>query len=92
MIPVYIAAAVCERVKNIVLKKRGIEVPVSAQTLAEIAENPQEFSVRVQNWNDEKENYVKKTENIFADFVIEEEKNARLSSPSIPNNAEPIAK
>ena len=76
VIPLYIAAVLSSFAKNAVLKKSGIEVPVSAQTLAEIAENPQEFSVRVQNWNDEKENYVKKTENIFADFVIEEEKNA----------------
>ncbi len=76
VIPLYIAAVLSSFSKNIVLKKSGIEVPVSAQTLAEIAENPQEFSVRVQNWNDEKENYVKKTENIFADFVIDDEKNA----------------
>ena len=76
VIPLYIAAVLSSFAKNAVLKKSGIEVPVSAQTLAEIAENPQEFSVRVQNWNDEKENYVKETENIFADFVIDDEKNA----------------
>ena len=76
VIPLYIAAVLSSFAKNAVLKKSGIEVSVSAQTLAEIAENPEAFSVRVQNWNDEKENYVKKTENIFADFVIEEEKNA----------------
>ncbi len=76
VIPLYIAAVVSSFAKNVVLKKSGIEVPVNAQTLAEIAENPEAFSVRVQNWNDEKENYVKKTENIFADFVIDDEKNA----------------
>lgn len=76
VIPLYIAAVLSSFAKNAVLKKGGIEVPVNAQTLAEIAENPQAFSVRVQNWNDEKENYVKETENIFADFVIDDEKNA----------------
>lgn len=76
VIPLYIAAVVSSFAKNAVLKKSGIEVPVNAQTLAEIAENPGAFSVRVQNWNDEKENYVKETENIFADFVIDDEKNA----------------
>lgn len=76
VIPLYIAAVLSSFSKNIVLKKSGIEVPVNAQSLAEIAENPEAFSVRVQKWNDKKENYVKKTENIFADFVIEEEKNA----------------
>lgn len=76
VIPLYIAAVVSSFAKNAVFKKSGIEVPVSAQILAEIAENPEAFSVRVQNWNDEKENYVKENENIFADFVLEEEKNA----------------
>lgn len=76
VIPLYIAAVLSSFSKNIVLKKSGIEVPVNAQSLAEIAESPEEFSVRVQKWNDEKENYIHSLENLFADFVIEEEKNA----------------
>lgn len=76
VIPLYIAAVLSSFSKNVVLKKGGIEVPVNAQTLAEIAESPEEFSVRVQKWNDEKENYIHSLENLFADFVIEEEKNA----------------
>lgn len=76
VIPVYIAAAVCERVKNIVLKKRGIEVPVNAQTLAEIAETPSDFTIRIQKWNDEKENYILALEKLFSDFVIDDEKKA----------------
>lgn len=76
VIPVYLAAVLSFRIKNVVLKKGGIEVSVNAQSLAEIAESPEEFSVRVQKWNDEKENYIHSLENIFSDFVIEEEKNA----------------
>ena len=76
VIPLYIAAVLSSFAKNIVLKKSGIEVLVNAQSLAEIAESPEEFSVRVQKWNDEKENYIHSLENLFADFVIEEEKNA----------------
>lgn len=76
VIPVYIAAAVCERVKNIVLKKRGIEVPVNAQNLAEIAETTSDFTIRIQKWNDEKENYILALEKLFSDFVIDDEKKA----------------
>lgn len=76
VIPVYIVAAVCERVKNIVLKKRGIEVPVNAQNLAEIAESPSDFTIRIQKWNDEKENYILALEKLFSDFVIDDEKKA----------------
>ena len=76
VIPLYIAAVVSSFSKNIVFKKSGIEVSVNAQSLAEIAESPQVFSVRVQKWSDEKENYINSLENIFSDFVIEDEKNA----------------
>lgn len=76
VIPLYIAAVVSSFAKNVVFKKNGIEVSVNAQSLAEIAENPEAFSVRVQKWSDEKENYVNSLENIFSDFVIEDEKNA----------------
>ena len=74
VIPVYIAAAVCERVKNIVLKKNGIEVPVNAQTLAEIAESPSDFTIRIQKWNGKKEKYILELEQFFSDFVIDDEK------------------
>ena len=74
VIPVYIAAAVCERVKNIVLKKNGIEVPVNAQTLAEIAESPSDFSILIQKWNGKKEKYILELEKLFSDFVLDDEK------------------
>ena len=76
VIPLYIAAVVSSFSKNIVLKKSGIEVSVNAQSLAEISESPEAFSVRVQKWSNEKENYINSLENIFSDFVIEDEKNA----------------
>ena len=76
VIPVYIAAAVCERVKNIVLKKNGIEVPVNAQTLAEIAESPSDFTIRIQKWNGKKEKYILELEKLFSDFMIDDEKKA----------------
>lgn len=76
VIPVYIAATVCERVKNIVLKKNGIEVPVNAQTLAEIAESPPDFTIRIQKWNGKKEKYILELEKLFSDFVIDDEKKA----------------
>lgn len=76
VIPLYIAAVLSSFSKNIVLKKNGIEISVNAQSLAEIAESPEAFSVRVQKWSDEKESYVNSLENIFSDFVIEDEKSA----------------
>ncbi len=55
-------------------RKNGIEVPVNAQSLTEIAERPADFFVRVVQWNDEKQDYIGKMEKLFCDFVIESEK------------------
>ncbi len=75
VIPLYIAAVISAFSKNVVFKKNKTEIPVNAQSLSEIAENPADFFVRVQKWNDEKQNYVSGMENIFSDFVIDGEKN-----------------
>ncbi len=74
LIPLYIAAVVSSFAKNVVFRKNGIEVPVNAQSLTEIAESPADFFVRVVQWNDEKQDYIGKMEKLFCDFVIESEK------------------
>lgn len=74
--PVYIAAALSPLAKNAVIKKNGAEVPLNAETLCEIPENPAAFTLRIQKWSDEKAEYISALENIFRDFVAEDEKNS----------------
>lgn len=76
LVPVYLAAAICPFVKNAVIKKNGVEIPVNSAALCEISENPGAFTLRIQKWSDEKAEYISTLENIFRDFVIEDEKNA----------------
>ena len=76
LVPVYIAAAICPLAKNSVVRKNGAEVPLDAESLCEIPEKPAAFTLRIQKWSDEKACYIGALENIFRDFVAEDEKNA----------------
>ena len=65
VIPIYLAVVFSERSKDILLKKDGGEVPLDSDTLCEIAENPDAFTMRTQKWNDGKKSYVEGLEKMF---------------------------
>ncbi len=74
VIPVYLAVALAEISKNAVIKKKDIEVPTSAETLCAIPESPEQFTVKIEKWNEERAEYVLSLEALFADFIQEDEK------------------
>ncbi|MGV8154998.1 MAG: hypothetical protein ACLKAO_11980 [Alkaliphilus sp.] len=74
VIPIYVAAVLHCYKKYVVIKNRGTEVRVSAETLSRINENPDEFLVCIENWNKEKADYIAKLSDIFSDYIIEREK------------------
>ncbi len=74
VIPVYLAVVLSLYEKMSVLKKGGMEVPLDAQSLAEVVESPEDFTLHVEKWNDEKSRYVQELERLFADGVEEREK------------------
>lgn len=73
VIPIYLAVALAEISRNAVIKKENIEVPTSAETLCAIPESPEQFTVKIEKWNEERAEYVRSIETLFADFVQEDE-------------------
>lgn len=65
VIPIYLAVVFAERSKDILLKKDGVEIPLTSDILCEIVENPEAFTLRTQKWNDEKKCYVEALEKMF---------------------------
>lgn len=74
VIPIYIAVALHEYKKNVVITHHGQEMKLSADLLNGINENPAGFSAIFVAWNDEKRQYMMELESIFSDFVVEKEK------------------
>lgn len=75
IIPVYIALILNSLKKDIVIKNKNQEVKISSDLLNSINQNPSDYSVIMENWNDDKQNYLVKLEEVFADNVLEKEKN-----------------
>lgn len=74
VIPIYIALVLHLCKKNLVALYRGNEVKITPELLNDINENPSEYSVIIEDWNDEKAKYMAQLEDIFFEFVTEREK------------------
>jgi hypothetical protein len=57
-----------------VILRSGVEVRITADLLADINENPSEYTVTLEDWNDEKAAYLARLEKCFAEHVVEAEK------------------
>jgi len=74
VIPIYIAAVLHHHKKYIVIKNRTDEVKITPDLLNSINESPQTYTVFMENWNEEKSQYIEALAALFADYVSEKEK------------------
>ena len=74
LIPIYIAVILHVHRKDIVLSDRFGQVSPSADLLAQINANPSAYSASYIDWSPEKEEFVRHLAEMFADYVVEEEK------------------
>lgn len=74
VIPIYIAAIIHLNRSNIVIKKGNVEQRITADLLKGINDNPSNYSVVLENWNEEKTVYLTQLEQLFEKYVHEQEK------------------
>lgn len=74
IIPIYIAAVLHLYKKNLVVLYHGNEVKITPELLNDINETPQDYSVILEDWNEEKASYMSQLEDVFLEFVTEREK------------------
>ena len=75
VIPIFIATVIHKYKKRIVIKNKDLEIATNFDSLNLINENPENFSVFLVKWDNDKENYLTKIEQLFQDYIIEKEKN-----------------
>lgn len=73
VIPIYIACVIHKYKKHIAILKGSKELELSARLLDSINENPTDFSIYIENWSSEKENYISYLSKVFSSFVKEAE-------------------
>lgn len=74
VIPIYIAAIIHLNRNNLVIKKGNAEQKITADLLNGINDNPSNYSVVLENWNEEKTVYLTQLEQLFEKHVYEQEK------------------
>ena len=74
IIPIYIAAVLHLNKKNLVIKHRDREERITPDLLNSINEVPDEFSVMVEDWSEEKAEYIHNFEDLFRKHIVEREK------------------
>jgi hypothetical protein len=74
VIPVFVAVVLYNIKRNLVILRSGSEVRITADLLADINDNPGDYTVKLEDWNDEKLTYLMRLEDLFVEHVIEAEK------------------
>lgn len=74
-IPIFLAVAI--HVYNdeiVILDQYNEQVPITADIIEEINDNPSDFSLTYIEWNSSKEEYIQNLEEIFIDYIMPREK------------------
>ncbi len=74
VIPIYIALVLHLYKNNLVILYRGSEIKITPELLNDINETPGEYTVILEDWNEEKAQYVARLEELFSEFITEREK------------------
>ena len=74
VIPLYIAAVLHFFKQHTVITRASREIEINAELLSAIGENPSEYYVFLENWTEEKNNYIASLEILFATHIVEKEK------------------
>ncbi|MFZ7101543.1 MAG: hypothetical protein ACOWWO_02660 [Peptococcaceae bacterium] len=74
IIPIYIAVALHHFKKYVVIKNKNVEVKITVDLLNSINEIPRNYTIFLEDWNEEKAEYINRLAELFADHIIEKEK------------------
>lgn len=75
LIPIYIACVIHEYKKEIVLLNERGECPINVDTLLQIDAQPRNYRLAIFEWDENKANYIKALDEIFAKNIKSTEKN-----------------
>ena len=79
-IPLFIAVVMHKNLGNFTLYADGKEIELSEETLSSINEIPERYSVRIENWSDDKIYYLSELTKLFKDFINEKEAHGYIST------------
>lgn len=76
LIPIYLAAVIHEYKREVIFSDQHGQVPLTAEVFMQINAKPEMFQLSYLDWNPEKERFIQKLANCFAEFIVEAERGA----------------
>lgn len=74
IIPIFIAIILHQLKKDLIFKNGSNEVKLTADLLNAINEKPSLYSVQMEDWNEDKTDYLVALQQAFGDYILEKEK------------------
>lgn len=74
LVPLYLAVVLHKYKKQIAISDRLGQVLLTADVLMQINSAPEKYQIEYLDWNAEKAEFVRRAEDLFADYVINQEK------------------
>lgn len=74
LIPVFLAAVVRKYHNHIVVRDQFNEVSITATVLNQINDTPSRFTVRLEEWDNSKDEYIEALEKLFGDYIFDADK------------------
>ena len=74
VIPIFIAVVLHQLKKDLIFKNGSNEVKLTADLLNAINEKPDLYSVQMEDWNEDKTDYLAALQQAFEDYILEKEK------------------
>lgn len=74
VIPIYLACVLHQYKKFTVIKKGTKEIEISARLLDSINNNPSEYFIYIENWNEEKAAYIDSLDELFLPYLKQSDK------------------
>lgn len=71
-IPIYISVVLSRIFNNVVIKDQTSELKITSDTICNAVDNPKDYTISIIPWSKDKEIYLSRLENLFADFIIQE--------------------
>ena len=69
VIPIYLAVILAKHKEHVVIKKKDKECALTANLLNDIELNPNEYFIKLEEWDDEKNSYILILESIFGQYI-----------------------
>lgn len=74
VIPIYLAVVLNSVKKDVVIRNKNAEVKITSDLLNSINQSSSESSAVMEDWSEDKQNYLRRLEDVFSDTIVEREK------------------